>query len=151
MPFLKSINRKYLFFVIFALLYGASAYLLSQSKTIPERYTKISNNRSKCTLTYDSTTISESDAKVAYTILENIHYFTPRVPTAQAIFFRDSNNVYTFECFVSRTKFEKTYVDSGFVGGLQELQTNYRNRKYQFHIFTVDSKDSILTRTIKLK
>jgi hypothetical protein len=151
MPYLKSINKSFLFFIVFALLFGGNGFLLSQSKVNSEKFTKISNNRSKGTLTYDSTAISESDAKVAYTILENIHYFTPRVPTAQAIFFKDSNNVYSFECFVSQTKFDKAYVDSGFVGGLKELQSNYRNRKYQFHIFTVDSKDSILSRTIKLK
>ena len=89
---------------------------------------------------YDSSAISQSDAKVAGAILEQVGYFNARNSKLDAAFYRKENR-YTIAVVVNQTLYsqKRREVDPILMKALKELQDSYANRDYQFQLLAVDS------------
>jgi hypothetical protein len=102
---------------------------------------------SGCKIYYDSSAISESDARIAGSILETVGYFSPHNSKLDALFYK-KNGQHTIVFLVDHSLYLKNRkeVDPIFTKALRELQDAYTNRNYQFQILAFDAleiKDEI--------
>lgn len=126
------------FIVIFSLMYGLYRYVI-KPREYSGKHPVLTSTASQCLLTYDTASISESDAKIAYVILEKTGYFTPRMPGRKASFFIDSNNVYSFKLTVKKKAMENPEILKKFHDALGELRSSFPRRQYQFILMAYDS------------
>jgi hypothetical protein len=93
---------------------------------------------SGCKVYYDSTAISQSDARVAGAILEKVGYFNPTNPDLDALFYKqDGKHIIAFG--VGEKAFSNEQIEGTLKEALKDLQKAYGNRKYQFRLLAMDS------------
>jgi hypothetical protein len=138
--------------VIFGLLgYGLYSYLLKHQQ-VAKRYATLGSTNSKGSITFDSTMISESDAKIAYVVLEKVEYFSPYESNRKAFFDVDSNKVYSIHLFVGKKAIDNPFLLDTLGKSLVELKSYFPNRQYQFILATFDSTTQLeRQRFVKLK
>ncbi len=116
-----------------------------------ERYAKIVTKDTQCTMLYDSTEVSKSDAFVIVALLEKEGIWSPRVQNARAIFAITNQNVYSVDLFVSPRAISNPMADSIFENVLYELVTVYPERRYEFKLMALDSTFKLLTKVVKVQ
>ena len=116
-----------------------------------ERYAKIVTKDTKCTMLYDSTEMTKSDAFVIVTILEREGIWSPRVQDARAVFAITNQNVYSVNLFVSPKALSNPVADSILENVLNELKSVYPERRYEFQLMALDSTFNLLTRVVRIK
>ena len=94
---------------------------------------------SGCTLYYDSTAISRSDAKAAGAILEMVGYFnSAQSEFVDALFYKQKEK-YVIAFGVNEEALSNRHIESDLKKALGELQKTYGTRRYQFRLLAMDS------------
>jgi hypothetical protein len=149
----KSLNIAFISLVAFALLYWSYRYL-NKPKPLPndpKNMVTLKLETTNCSLMFDSTEISESDAKVVFALLQKVGIYSARVRNAKAIFFKGEGNVYSIMLFVSKKALYSSDADSIAKDMLKELKLNYKNRKYQFFLSADSAGTTLFPRKIQLE
>ena len=141
-----------IFIVVAGILwYGVLGYL-NKFQHETKRYVTLSSGRSKGLLSFDSTAVSESDAKIAYIILEKVEYFSPYESDREAIFDIDSNKVYSIRLFVGKKAIDNPFLLDTLGKSLVKLKSYFPSRQYQFILATFDSTTQLeRRRVVRLK
>ena len=96
---------------------------------------------SRCKVYFDSTTVTEPDAKVVGVILESVGYFSPNSPGQEALFYREKGT-YIIAIAVPELALTDHSVDDILQKALAGLHQAYSARKYRFRLLAID-KDEI--------
>ena len=105
---------------------------------------------SGCKVCYDSTAVSQSDAKVAGAILEKVGYFNPRMHELDALFYqKEGRHVIAFG--VDEAALSDRHIEKDLNEALKELQKAYSNRKYQIRLLAMDSTGIVDEKFVQLE
>jgi len=98
----------------------------------------VQGEHSGCQVFYDSTALSQSDAKVTAAILEKVGYFTHQTPDMQAIFYK-SEGEYVIAFTVPMTALSNQEIRAILAKAAKELESVYSQRKYHFRLLGMDN------------
>ncbi len=103
--------------------------------------TRVVMDSSRCSVYYDSTTLTPADARLVGRVLEGIGYFTREGKTIGAILTKDGKTCTI--TLVGDRSISKEIINS-FKYNLQQTLTTYRtthpDRKYRYQILLIDSE-----------
>lgn len=107
-------------------------------EAIPEfEVSVVQMEKSGCIVYYDSTVISQTEARVAGAILEKVGYFEPHSIDVNALFYKMKDK-YTVAVAVDESVFSDAHLERILKYALQELQTTYKDRRCQLRLLSTD-------------